>query len=232
MLEHCGTSTASTVVPDILNAAGQGMQSEEAMVRQASVYGLGLCARFGGPSFGDDVASQVLPQLMNYVRYWKSDPIRNVEALENDNVDAPTDCAISAVCSVASHRPNVANEQVWAEWLSWLPLDSAAGDRLEAMDVHKVLLDQTEKNNQQLLGANNERLPAILSVLARAVRGIPLQNILTSANYDEGDDVSLMHPTDVVRLGVLVRKIAENENGKKVLQSLNQEDQMSLQNLK
>jgi hypothetical protein len=228
VLEHCGPSTATTVVPALLAAAGQGMASEEPMVRQASVYGLGLCARFGGATFSDDVARQCLPQLIQYVRYWRTTDIRSAAAMDNDNVDAPTDCAISAVCSVASHRPNVASEAVWVEWLSWLPLDSASGDRLEAMDVHKVLLDQTIGNNVHILGAKSERLPAVLSVLARAARGIPLQNVLASANYDEGDDVSLMHPADRGRLGELVQKIVGSAGGGQLLQSLNSEDQQTL----
>jgi hypothetical protein len=231
VLEHCGETTASVVVPDLLAVASQGMGAEEPMVRQASVYGLGLCARYGGTAFTNQIAGQCLPQLIQYVDFWKRDDVRNKALQSNFNVDAPTDCAISAVGSIAAHRPEVASSEIWSKWLSWLPLDSAMGDRLEAMDVHKLLVDQITRNNSQLLGPNNEHLLRILNVLARAARGIPLQHVLDSVNYDEGDDVALMHRSDLIRLSEVYQNIKASSAGGQIIAGLNQEDQQTLNGL-
>ena len=230
-LEHCGSGTASVVVPDLLAFASRGMSSEEPMVRQASVYGIGLCARNGGAMFTTAMAAQVLPSLLAHIRHWRSDSVRTQEMEENENVDAPTDCAISALGSICLHRPEVATQEVWCEWLSFLPLDSAMGDRLEGMDVHKMLLLQTMSNNTLLVGTSNERLPQIMTILARAARGIPLENMLASANYDEGDDVALMHDSDLIKLGELVAKIVTSGGGQ-MLASLSPTDQQTLSGLK
>jgi hypothetical protein len=232
VLEHCGETTAPVIVPDLLMAASQGIGAEEPMVRQACLYGFGLCAKFGGTSFNNQIAQQCLPQLIQYVDYWKRDDIRNKALLNNNNVDAPTDCGVSAVGSILAHRPETANSEFWSKWLSWLPLDSAHGDRLEAMDVHKLLLEQIIKNNVLLLGNSNENLPKVLTVLARAARGIPLKNVLDSVNYDEGDDVALMHPSDLIQLGTIFQNIVKSNAGVQLVSALSQEDQQTLNGLK
>lgn len=213
VLEHCGPEAASQVVPKLLSSIDQGLNSDEAMIRQACAYGAGLCAQFGGNYMTDQAATNLLQRLGSFVNHWRRPEVR-LAAQESglESVDAATDCAISAIGKIAAHRPQLGTPSVWKAWLQLLPLNSLEGDRLEACDVHKMLLEQVEKNNVALIGEGGCNLPQILSIFAIALRGLHYEGeedaieILIGAGEDP-EDRQLLDTACSVKALAFVKKI-------------------------
>ncbi|XP_021980534.1 importin-5 [Helianthus annuus] len=139
-----------TYLPFLLDACND----ENPDVRQAAVYGLGVCAEHGG-SVIKPLIGEVLSRL-NFV-------IRQPDALELDNVMA-YDNAVSALGKVCHfHRDSIDSAQVIPAWLSCLPIKT---DLVEAKAVHDLLCSMVERSATELLGHNNQCLPKLISIFA------------------------------------------------------------------
>ncbi|XP_076938844.1 uncharacterized protein LOC143607196 isoform X1 [Bidens hawaiensis] len=139
-----------TYLPFLLEACND----ENPDVRQAAVYGLGVCAEHGG-SVIKPLIGEVLSRL-NFV-------IRHSNALQPDNVMA-YDNAVSALGKVCHfHRDSIDSTQVIPSWLSCLPLKD---DLFEAKAVHDLLCSMVERSATELLGPNNQYLPKLVSIFA------------------------------------------------------------------
>ncbi|KAK4780624.1 hypothetical protein SAY87_016730 [Trapa incisa] len=126
-------------------------------VRQAAVYGLGVCAEFGGCVF-KPLVGEALSRL-NVV-------IGDPNALQSDNVMA-YDNAISALGKICQfHRDSINSSQVVPAWLNRLPIK---GDLIEAKVVHEMLCSMVERSDRELLGPNNQYLPKIVAVFAEVL---------------------------------------------------------------
>jgi len=126
-------------------------------VRQAAVYGIGVCAEFGGSKF-KTLVGEALSRL-NFV-------ISQPNARESDNVMA-TDNAVSALGKICQfHRDSIDAAHVVPAWLSCLPIK---GDLIEAKIVHEQLCSMVERSDAELLGLNNQYLPKIVSVFAEVL---------------------------------------------------------------
>jgi importin-5 len=110
-------------------------------VRQASVYGIGMCAEFGGESMAPlipgkckkkknrDFINEVLPWLSSnlhiYVDVLKrlSVVITHAEARNEENIH-PTENAIAAWGRICQHQPTATGDLGGAlsAWLSFLPV--------------------------------------------------------------------------------------------------------------
>ncbi|KAI5675094.1 hypothetical protein M9H77_06044 [Catharanthus roseus] len=142
-----------TYLPFLLEACND----ENADVRQAAVYGLGVCAEFGGSVF-KPLVGEALSRL-NVV-------IRHPNALQPDNVMA-YDNAVSALGKICQfHRDSIDSAQVVPAWLNCLPIK---GDLIEAKAVHDQLCSMVERSDRELLGPNNQYLPKIVSVFAEVL---------------------------------------------------------------
>ncbi|KAI3450899.1 hypothetical protein Pfo_007564 [Paulownia fortunei] len=142
-----------THLPFLLEACND----ENPDVRQAAVYGLGVCAEFGGSVF-KPLVGEALSRL-NVV-------IRHPNALQPDNVMA-YDNAVSALGKICQyHRDSIDSAQVVPAWLSCLPIK---GDLIEAKVVHDQLCSMVERSDRELLGPNNQYLPKIVSVFAEVL---------------------------------------------------------------
>ncbi|KAG8371759.1 hypothetical protein BUALT_Bualt13G0121700 [Buddleja alternifolia] len=142
-----------THLPFLLEACND----ENPDVRQAAVYGLGVCAEYGGSVF-KPLVGEALSRL-NVV-------IRHPNALQADNVMA-YDNAVSALGKICQfHRDSIDSAQVVPAWLSCLPLK---GDLIEAKAVHDQLCSMVERSDRELLGPNNQHLPKIVSVFAEVL---------------------------------------------------------------
>ncbi|CAD5177263.1 unnamed protein product [Musa acuminata subsp. malaccensis] len=155
--EHCqGTALKyyETYLPFLLEACND----EDADVRQAAVYGVGVCSEFGGSVFGP-LVGEALSKLNNVVRH--------PDALQSDNIMA-YDNAVSALGKICQfHRDSIdAAQVVLPAWLSCLPV---RGDLIEAKIVHDQLCSMLEKSDRELLGPNNQHLPKIITVLAEVL---------------------------------------------------------------
>ncbi|RYQ86900.1 hypothetical protein Ahy_B10g106510 isoform B [Arachis hypogaea] len=150
-----------TYLPFLLEACND----ETADVRQAAVYGLGVCAEFGGSVF-KPLVGEALSRL-NAV-------IQHPNALHSDNVMA-YDNAVSALGKICQfHRDSIDSAQVFTffllmvipAWLNCLPIK---GDLIEAKVVHDQLCSMVERSDSELLGPNNQYLPKIVSVFAEVL---------------------------------------------------------------
>ncbi|EYU39259.1 hypothetical protein ABFS82_04G225100 [Erythranthe guttata] len=142
-----------TYLPFLLEACND----ENPDVRQAAVYGLGVCAEYGGSVFKPLVGESL--SRLNFV-------IRHPNALQPDNVMA-YDNAVSALGKICQfHRDSIDSAQVVPAWLSCLPIK---GDIIEAKVVHDLLCSMVESSDRELLGPNNQYLPKIVSVFAEVL---------------------------------------------------------------
>ncbi|KAL6500045.1 hypothetical protein OROGR_027955 [Orobanche gracilis] len=139
-----------THLPFLLEACND----ENPDVRQAAVYGLGVCAEFGGSVF-KPLVGEALSRL-NVI-------IRHPNALHQENVMA-YDNAVSALGKICQfHRDNINAAQVVPAWLGCLPIK---GDLIEAKVVHDQLCSMVERSDGELLGPNNQYLPKVVAVFA------------------------------------------------------------------
>ncbi|KAF5471346.1 hypothetical protein F2P56_011788 [Juglans regia] len=142
-----------TFLPFLLEACND----ENPDVRQAAVYGLGVCAEFGGSVF-KPLVGEALSRL-NIV-------IRHPNAVEPDNVMA-YDNAVSALGKICQfHRDSIDSAQVVPAWLNCLPIK---GDLIEAKVVHEQLCSMVERSDGEVLGPNNQYLPKIVAVFAEVL---------------------------------------------------------------
>ncbi|EEF36904.1 importin-5 [Ricinus communis] len=142
-----------TYVPFLLEACND----ENPDVRQAAVYGVGVCAEFGRSVFKPFVG-EALSKLNIVI----SDPNK----LHADNVMA-YDNAVSALGKICQfHRDSINASQVVPAWLRCLPLKS---DLIEAKLVHDQLCSMVERSDIELLGLNNQYLPKIILVFAEVI---------------------------------------------------------------
>ncbi|KAG4396095.1 hypothetical protein GLYMA_19G113200v4 [Glycine max] len=123
-------------------------------VRQAAVYGVGVCAEFGGSVFSP-LVGEALSRL--------DAVIRHPNALHADNIMA-YDNAVSALGKICQfHRDSINAAQVVPAWLSCLPIK---GDLIEAKVVHDQLCSMVERSDRELIGPNNQYLSKIVAVFA------------------------------------------------------------------
>ncbi|KAF7119802.1 hypothetical protein RHSIM_Rhsim13G0232100 [Rhododendron simsii] len=135
----------------------EACNDENPDVRQAAVYGLGVCAEFGGSVF-KPLVGEALSRL-NVV-------IRDPNALQAENVMA-YDNAVSALGKICQfHRDSIDSAQVVPAWLSCLPIK---GDLIEAKVVHDQLCSMVEMSDREILGPNNQYLPKIVAVFAEVL---------------------------------------------------------------
>ncbi|KAJ9695633.1 hypothetical protein PVL29_010892 [Vitis rotundifolia] len=154
--EQCRESALKyydTYLPFLLEACND----ENPHVRQAAVYGIGVCAEFGGSAF-KPLVGEALSRL--------DVVIRHSNARDSDNVMA-YDNAVSALGKICQfHRDSIDAVQIVPAWLSCLPLK---GDLIEAKVVHGQLCSMVERSDRELLGPNNQYLPKIVAVFAEVL---------------------------------------------------------------
>ncbi|CAL5421025.1 unnamed protein product [Camellia sinensis] len=139
-----------TYLPFLLEACND----ENPDVRQAAVYGIGVCAEFGGSMFRP-LVGETLSRLDVVIRHPNAKHSDNVMAYDN---------AVSALGKICQfHRDSIDAAQVVPAWLSCLPIKS---DMIEAKVVHDQLCSMVERSDRELLGPNNQYLPKIVAVFA------------------------------------------------------------------
>ncbi|KAF2314558.1 hypothetical protein GH714_027565 [Hevea brasiliensis] len=109
-----------TFLPFVLEACND----DNPDVRQAAVYGLGVCAEFGGSVF-KPLVGEALSRLNVVIRHPTAKQPENVMAYDN---------AVSALGKICQfHRESIDSAQVVPAWLNCLPIK---GDLIEAKVVH------------------------------------------------------------------------------------------------
>ena len=159
VIEHAGPASRK-LVPALLPAIAQALaEQREPQLQQAAAYGVAVCAAFAGPEAMPTAAGQGLLQaLVTHVLQQPRPTDEHEGAYAN---------AVSAALTLAMHRPDCAPPaQVLPAVLGWLPVRY---DEEEARSIHKRLLMLAAAGNGDLLGANKERLPRVLAILADAI---------------------------------------------------------------
>eukprot|EP00283_Hemiselmis_rufescens_P008937 CAMPEP_0173432074 /NCGR_PEP_ID=MMETSP1357-20121228/9999_1 /TAXON_ID=77926 /ORGANISM="Hemiselmis rufescens, Strain PCC563" /LENGTH=1081 /DNA_ID=CAMNT_0014396625 /DNA_START=122 /DNA_END=3364 /DNA_ORIENTATION=+ len=148
-------------MPQLLPPLVQFCQDQAPEVRQASVYGLGVCAQYGGTSF-QQAAADVLPAIYMLVNH----PQGRIE----ENVHA-TDNAVSALGKVLEFQGGSISDRTGAmgAFLSYLPV---VGDVEEGVEVHGRLCTFLEKSDHIIMSEPNRWIPHVIKVFA-AVIGTP-----------------------------------------------------------
>ncbi|XP_050216115.1 uncharacterized protein LOC126667195 [Mercurialis annua] len=144
-----------TFLPFLLEACND----ENPDVRQAAVYGLGVCAEFGGSVF-KPLVGEALSRLTVVIQDPNTKKPENVMAYDN---------AVSALGKLCQfYRGSINSAQIVPAWLNCLPIK---GDLIEAKVVHEQLCSMVERSDSDVLGPNNQYLPKIVSVFAEVLCG-------------------------------------------------------------
>ncbi|CAO2832879.1 unnamed protein product [Amaranthus hypochondriacus] len=135
----------------------EACNDEDADVRQAAVYGLGVCAEYGGPVF-KPLVGEALSRLNVVILHPQARNPENVMAYDN---------AVSALGKICQfHRDSIDSSLVVPAWLNCLPIK---GDFIEAKIVHDQLCCMVERSDAEVLGPNNQYLPKIIMVFAEVL---------------------------------------------------------------
>ncbi|KAJ7976391.1 importin-5-like [Quillaja saponaria] len=156
VVEHCHEAALKyydSYLPFLLDACND----EYPDVRQAAVYGIGICAEFGGTVF-KPLVGEALSRLDAVIRHPNAQHPDNIMAYDN---------AVSALGKICQfHRDSINATQVVPAWLSCLPIK---GDLIEAKVVHDQLCLMVERSDRELLGPNNQYLPKVVAVFAEVL---------------------------------------------------------------
>jgi len=155
LVEFIGPA-ASKYFPQILPPLFKYALDDDPALQQASVYGLGVCAEFGGEGF-DKYVNDSLKVLANAITKNRQNP------KANEDLHSATDNAISAFAKTCKTRSKVVNlSKALPAFLHWLPLRV---DESEAERVYAMFCSLVETNNKHLLGDTMQHLPQAVKVL-------------------------------------------------------------------
>eukprot|EP01130_Rhizamoeba_saxonica_P013734 TRINITY_DN589_c0_g2_i1.p1 TRINITY_DN589_c0_g2~~TRINITY_DN589_c0_g2_i1.p1 ORF type:complete len:1097 (-),score=272.59 TRINITY_DN589_c0_g2_i1:62-3352(-) len=135
----------------------QYSQDQHAGVRQASCYGLGVCAEHGGETF-KPYGEATFQALISVI---------SAEGSRNMTNGAATENAISSVGKILKNHSYLLGDQlteIMRMWLSWLPLEI---DEIEAKVVHEQLTNFILSSHPTIFGNDFAHLPIILRIFAQ-----------------------------------------------------------------
>lgn len=139
--------------PSVVAAVGDA----DVDLRQAAAYGLGVCAQHSCERFRLK-APEVLAAL---------GAAAQAPGARSEENEAATDNVVSALGKAVEFHPDLPGAAVIVEGLlAYLPM---RGDTLEAQAVHDQLLRFLEAGDARVLGAQSERMPRVVGVLAQCL---------------------------------------------------------------
>ncbi|XP_078155347.1 uncharacterized protein LOC144551302 isoform X2 [Carex rostrata] len=150
LVEECGYAAVryyDAYLPYLLVACND----DDPTIRQSGVYGVGICAEFGGSEFTPFI-SEALAKLNNVIL--SPNALAPDYALAYDN-------AVSALGKICQFHRFHARAKAIATWLNCLPISH---DLEEAEKVHEQLCSMVERSDRQLLGENDKHLIKIISL--------------------------------------------------------------------
>ncbi|KAI7872213.1 armadillo-type protein [Spinellus fusiger] len=156
VVEYTGANSfhySSYFVPAVI----AGLADTAFEVRQASAYGVGVWAQYGGPQYADVCAGALEPLFAM---------IKGPTAREEGDVYA-TENAISAIAKICKFNGSKTNvDQALSAWFVTLPI---LHDDQEAPFVYTYLLDLLESHHHSILGTNNSNIVSLVKIFAEVL---------------------------------------------------------------
>jgi hypothetical protein len=166
LIEHLGPHSLP-YFQHFLPVAVPGINDADPAVRQAAVYGMGLCAQYGG----QQIAS-FIPEIAQRL----TQVITLPDARTDDWVSA-TENAISAIGKICVYQAGAVDvSKMLPMWFSWLPVTA---DNIEAKVTYGQLCSFIEGSNPYIIGQNFQNLPRILSIFAEILDSELVDEALT-----------------------------------------------------
>ena len=160
VVEHAGKEHGKKYVLAAMPLLEQHVDSEEAGLRRAALFGLGCIAEHGGKLLTRNAAKDLAKKLLTVLEAPSARYSGNVEASE---------AAAAALGKVLVHRPQAVAEAGMAvflpTWLGWLPLRYSEDDHRAAIGCLCKLL---EAEAGAVLGTDGGRFPAVLGAMTAA----------------------------------------------------------------
>ncbi|XP_016499566.1 uncharacterized protein LOC107818124 isoform X3 [Nicotiana tabacum] len=152
LVEECNESALqyyNICLPFLLDSSND----ENPVLRENALYGLGLCAEYGGLVFKPFIGEAL--SRINVV-------ITHLHALAPENEQAYHDAvfALGQICQF--HRESIDSTQIIPAWLNCLPIRGN-------MVVHDQLCSMVERSDRKLLGPKYEHFPKLLLVFAEVL---------------------------------------------------------------
>lgn len=148
---------STTFLPQLLPPLIQYSRDENAQVRQASVYGLGICAQFGGALFAAQCSEVV--SVIHAI-------INSPTAREEDNAFA-TDNGVSALGKIILYQPEAlaANRAAAVGmFVGYLPVTT---DEEEGIKVHACLCSLIERGEPALFEQPAQTVPQLFRIFGQ-----------------------------------------------------------------
>mmetsp|Transcript_3719 Transcript_3719/g.9358 ORF Transcript_3719/g.9358 Transcript_3719/m.9358 type:complete len:1094 (+) Transcript_3719:94-3375(+) len=144
-------------LPQLLPPLVLYCQDPNPEVRQAAVFGLGVCAQFGGQSFSTMIGD-VVPRILALINHPQA---------RSDEVVHATDNAVSALGKVIEfHGEGIDRRQLMTVFLSYLPV---TGDMEEGVQVHGRLCSFLDRGEPVVMEEPQKWIPQILMVFGHIV---------------------------------------------------------------
>jgi hypothetical protein len=159
VIEHMPQGS-DKLLPSIQPLLLQHCSSSEPTVRQCAVYGLGSLAEHKPAAF-QAIATEAVSCIANIMQHPESRSEDNATATEN---------AISALGKVLQHVPQcIPDSQGQALGSAWVQALPITEDEAEAISAHAQLVGFLERQDQRILGPNNQNLPHIMGVCVQVL---------------------------------------------------------------
>jgi len=146
-------------MPQLLPALLQFSADPSPEVRQAAVFGLGVCAQYGGAFF-----ASMLGQVMQRIQEMMGQPDARAEEVVHS-----TDNAVSALAKVIEFQEEALGEQkaaAVAAFLAYLPI---TGDEEEGVLVHGRLCGMLERGEPVIMNEPAKWIPVVMGIFGKVV---------------------------------------------------------------
>jgi hypothetical protein len=207
-----GGAAAHKYLPSLLPVFMLNSQSENPLLRQASVYGLAKAIQTA-PAVLIPQLGAVIQCMIDVLNAAAEEEDGDDEGEEEGDAQGVFENAVFALGTIASdlrYRDAVVAmgagsvEHLVNTWLPRLPLST---DETQAKLASKQLCDSLERNDTYVLGANGANLHEILRIIAKTLQSAVAAADSATPVGDTSGVMPLAHPTTVARLRGIVRSM-------------------------
>lgn len=152
-----GGQQGAELVPSLLPPMRAYCLDADADVRQAAIFGVGVCAQVGGEAFVKAGGPTVIQDLEKVVRH----PSARMQGGE-----VATDNAVSALMKIMEFQSAAlgeAGQRIGDLVINYLP---ATQDVQEAIGMHKALIRFVQHTDPRIMGPNSSNLGKVLQIFA------------------------------------------------------------------